>query len=451
MFSQFNVSKTVLSACAITCLAGVAPATHAQETVSDQVWLGSALFTIEDLENLTEAAKLNQDQQDAALELMRGGMARARTMALRSYRGTDDWDWSDGEDQMAKMKEWEEKLKKQREEVVDVEKSVMNDLKTLLEPAQVDEGWPKFERSRRRLLLRSVQQVQQQAAQLAQQHGGNDSMEFAMSFSGMESEVPDLIATIRASKLSKADLESLATVTDQYATSMDAVIKEYRGAAKTLLSGQQGYWGFGHDEDAAKPSEGDLKTIKDTIKRMDDTHIKYAHQVDNELKGEAKDRFMRQRLRAEFKWQWTPAKRLPQIKAVMKLKSLTKDQKEEISSLMKKADEELLRLAAENLRKQDEQKLSGKEETNPWEHMQTPEGQERVKKEAKVRKDLIKDVLAVLDDNQKGAYETGIENDQDLADAFEKRRHGTEAWGLDQELTGWDWTDMRGEDEEEQK
>lgn len=276
-------------------------------------------------------------------------------------------------------------------------------------------------------------------------------MEFAMSFSGMESEVPDLIATIRASKLSKADLESLATVTDQYATSMDAVIKEYRGAAKTLLSGQQGYWGFGHDEDAAKPSEGDLKTIKDTIKRMDDTHIKYAHQVDNELKGEAKDRFMRQRLRAEFKWQWTPAKRLPQIKAVMKLKSLTKDQKEEISSLMKKADEELLRLAAENLRKQDEQKLSGKEETNPWEHMQTPEGQERVKKEAKVRKDLIKDVLAVLDDNQKGAYETGIENDQDLADAFEKRRHGTEAWGLDQELTGWDWTDMRGEDEEEQK
>ncbi|MFO0856272.1 MAG: hypothetical protein U0640_02805 [Phycisphaerales bacterium] len=448
MFHRSNVATI-----AIVCLAGIPCIAHAQETISDQVWLGSALFTIEDLENLTDAAKLSDDQRDAALELMRGGMARARTMALRSYRGTDDWDWSDmsGEDSMAKMKEWQDKQKKQQEEVVEVEKSVMNDLKTLLEPTQVDDGWPKFERSRRRLLLRSVSQVQQHVMQLAAQAG--ESMEVSMSYSGygMDSEVPDLIATIRAAKLSKADMDSIATVTEQYATSMDALIKDYRGAAKTLLKAQQGFMGFGMGEEQAKPSEGDIKTIQDVVKRMGETHIKYAHQIDNELKGDAKDRFMRQRLRAEFKWQWTPSKRLPQIKAILKLKSLSKDQKEEITSLMKKADDELLRLAAENLRKQDEQQLSGKDKENPWEYMQNEEGRERVKKEAKIRKELIKDVVNVLDDNQKTAYETGIENDQDLADAFEKRRYGTEAWGLDQELTGWDWTDMRGEDEEEQK
>jgi hypothetical protein len=136
---------------------------------------------------------------------------------------------------MAKMKEWQDKQKKQQEEVVEVEKSVMNDLKTLLEPSQVDEGWPKFERSRRRLLLRSVSQVQQHVMQLAAQAG--ESMEVSMSYSGygMDSEVPDLIATIRAAKLSKADMDSIATVTEQYATSMDALIKDYRGAAKTLL------------------------------------------------------------------------------------------------------------------------------------------------------------------------------------------------------------------------
>lgn len=450
MFHRSNVATI-----AIVCLAGIPSIAHAQETISDQVWLGSALFTIEDLENLTEAAKLSDDQRDAALELMRGGMARARTMALRSYRGTDDWDWSDmsGEDSMAKMKEWQDKQKKQQEEVVEVEKSVMNDLKTLLEPPQVDEGWPKFERSRRRLLLRSVPQVQQHAMQLAAQAGKSSEMEVAMSYSGfgMDSEVPDLIATIRAAKLSKGDMDSIAIVTEQYSTSMDALIKDYRGAAKTLLKAQQGFMGFGMDEEQAKPSEGDIKTIQDVVKRMGETHIKYAHQIDNELKGDAKDRFMRQRLRAEFKWQWTPSKRLPQIKAILKLKSLSKDQKEEITSLMKKADDELLRLAAENLRKQDEQQLTGKDKENPWEYMQNEEGRERVKKEAKIRKELIKDVVNVLDDNQKTAYETGIENDQDLADAFEKRRHGTEAWGLDQELTGWDWTDMRGEDEEEQK
>ncbi len=444
---MFNHSNFHLTA-AIVCITGFAPALHAQETISDQVWLGSALFTIEDLENLTDAAKLSQDQQDAALELMRGGMARARTMALKTYRGNDDWDWGDGEDQEAKMKEWVDKQKKQKEEIVEVEKSVMNDLKTLLEPAQADEGWSKFERSRRRLLLRSVQNVRQQMRHLNQ--SGGDGMGFSYAYAGMDSEVPDLVATIRSSKLSKSDMDSIATIIDQYVTVMDALIKDYRGAAKTMLSGQQ-HMGFSHDSE--KPSEGDIKTINDTIKRMGETHIKYAHQVDNALTGDAKDRFMRQRLRAEFKWQWTPSKRLPQIKGIMKLKSLSKDQKEDITKLMKNADDELLRLASESLRKQDERKLSGKEEDaeNPWAYMQDEHAQERMKKEAKIRKQLVKDALDVLDDNQKTAYETGIENDQDLADAFEKRRHGTESWGLDQDIAGWDWNDMRGEDEEEQK
>lgn len=443
-------SKSLALLCAIAGFVALAPASRAQETVSDQVWLGSALFTIEDLENLTEAAKLNQDQQDAALELMRGGMARARTLALRTYRGGDEWDWGDGADMEAKMKEWKEKQKKQREEVVDVEKSVMNDLKTLLEPAQADEGWSKFERSRRRLLLRGVQQVQQQVAQLAAQ-GGDGGMNVSYSY-GTQNEVPDLIATVRSSKLSKSDMDSIATIMDQYATSMDALIKDYRGAAKTMLHGGQGYyWGDGGED--AKPSDGDIKTINDSIKRMGETHIKYAHQVDSTLRGDAKDRFMRQRLRAEFKWQWMPSKRLPQMKGILKLKSLTSEQKEQLGGLMKKTDNELLRLASESLRKQDEQKLSGKEEDNenPWAYMQGADAQERQKKEAKIRKDLVKDALALLDDGQKAAYETGIESEQDLADAFDKRRHGTESWGLDQDLVGWDWQEARGEDEEEQK
>jgi hypothetical protein len=435
---------------AVVCVAMVSPMqARAQETISDQVWLGSTLFTIEDLENLTDAAKLTQDQQDAALELMRGGMARARTMALRTYRGNDDFDWSDGEDQEKKMKEWKERLEKQRREVVEVEKSVMEDLKSLLEPAQADEGWAKYERSRRRLLLRSVDQVQQQAAQM--QNSGA-SMHYYGGW-GQES-VPDLVATIRASKLTKEDVESIGLIMEQYATSMDALIKDYRSGAKLLLKGQQGYWGgWSEDSEAEKPSEGDLTKVMDSIKRMKETHVRHAQQVDNTLAGDAKDRFMRQRLRAEFKWQWTPSKRLPQLKAILKLKSLTKEQREEVTAMIKKADEELMRLAAEGLRAQDTARLKGDdgEQKNPWEQMQGEEAQDRAKKEAKVRKDLIKDAVALLDDAQKMAYETGIESEQDLANAFEKRRHGTEAWGLDQDIAGWDWDEQRGEDEEEQK
>lgn len=441
---NFGVSAAVV--CVV--MAASPMLARAQETISDQVWLGSTLFTIEDLENLTEAAKLTQDQQDAALELMRGGMARARTMALRTYRGSDDFDWNDGEDQEKKMKEWQDRLEKQRREVVEVEKSVMEDLKSLLEPAQADEGWAKFERSRRRLLLRSVDQVQQQAAQL---QGGNNMHYFGAW--GQES-VPDLVATIRASKLTKEDVESISLIMEQYATSMDALIKDYRAGAKLLLKGQQGYWGgWSDDSEAEKPSEGDLTKVMDSIKRMKETHVRHAQQVDNTLTGDAKDRFMRQRLRAEFKWQWTPSKRLPQMKAILKLKSLTKEQREEVTGMIKKADEELMRLAAEGLRAQDTARLSGSEEANqnPWERMQGEEAQARAKKEAKVRKDLIKDAVALLDDAQKMAYETGIESEQDLANAFEKRRHGTEAWGLDQDIAGWDWDEQRGEDEEEQK
>jgi|GEM_PF-2293983 len=434
---------------AVVVMAIAAPWARAQETISDQVWLGSALFTIEDLENLTEAAKLTQDQQDAALELMRGGMARARTMALRNYRGADDFDWNDGKDQEKKMKEWQDRLEKQRREVVDVEKSTMDDLKSLLEPAQADQGWATFERSRRRLLLRSVQQVQQQMQQM-QQNGTN-----SVHYGGWgQDEVPDLIATIRASKLTKADTESIATIMEQYSSSMDALIKDYRAGAKLLLKGQNGYWG-GWDSESGKdkPSEGDLTKVTDAIKRMRETHVRAAQHVDNTLKGEAKDRFMRQRLRAEFKWQWTPSKRLPQIKGIMKLKSLSKEQKDDLMRIVKVADDELLKLAAENLRKQDEHRLSSKteEENNPWEFMQDEAGQERVKKEAKIRKELIKEAVSRLDDGQKTAYETGIESDQDPANAFEKRRHGMEAWGLDQDLSGWDWSEQQGEDEEEQK
>jgi len=442
----FNFGVSAVVVCVV--MAASPMLARAQETISDQVWLGSTLFTIEDLENLTEAAKLTQDQQDAALELMRGGMARARTMALRTYRGSDDFDWNDGEDQEKKMKEWQDRLEKQRREVVEVEKSVMEDLKSLLEPAQADEGWAKFERSRRRLLLRSVDQVQQQAAQM---QGGNNMHYFGAW--GQES-VPDLVATIRASKLTKEDVESISLIMEQYATSMDALIKDYRAGAKLLLKGQQGYWGgWSDDSEAEKPSEGDLTKVMDSIKRMKETHVRHAQQVDNTLTGDAKDRFMRQRLRAEFKWQWTPSKRLPQMKAILKLKSLTKEQREEVTGMIKKADEELMRLAAEGLRAQDTARLSGSEDANqnPWERMQGEEAQARAKKEAKVRKDLIKDAVALLDDAQKMAYETGIESEQDLANAFEKRRHGTEAWGLDQDIAGWDWEEQRGEDEEEQK
>jgi hypothetical protein len=435
---------------AAVCVVAFAGAARGQEAVANEVSLGSSLFTVEDLENLTEATKLTQEQKDAALELMRSGMARARTITLRAYRSMDDWEAvEDAADQAKMMEEWTKKAEERKTEVIDLEKSVMNDLKTLLEPEQANEGWPKFERSRRRLLLRGVMQVQQQVQYAMQQQSAAEGEAMSYMLGGDESGVPDLVGILRASKLTAADMASLDLLLEQYATSMDTLIKEYRVAAKPVLGTEWGMWQTNEEG----LSKGDAETIKDRIEKMRQTHVRYARQMAEVLKGEAHDRFMRQRLRAEHTWQWQPSKRLPQVKAVLKLRSLTDKQREQVNAAVKEADAKLLQFAIEDLKQKDEDTIAGKKDDRPaWQRMQTPEGLERQKKDARVRKDLIKQIVAMLDDKQRNAYETGIENEQDLANAFEKRRHGSDPWGgADQELIGWDYSDWGGEDEEEQE
>jgi hypothetical protein len=282
---------------------------------------------------------------------------------------------------------------------------------------------------------------------MLQQQGDNESAMYY--YPGQEQGIPDLIGVLRASKLTKADMTSLDTVLEQYANSMDLLIKDYRAAAKPVLGTEWGYWGM----EEKKLSKSDADTIKDRMEKMRQAHVRYARQVGETLQGEAAERFMRQRLRAEYTWQWQPSKRLPQVKAILKLRSLSDKQREQVTAAVKEADRKLMQFAIEDLKKQDEDMIAGKKDETPdWERVQTPEMMERQKKEAKVRKDLIKEVVALLDDRQRNAYETGIENEQDLASAFEKRRHGGNPWeGPDQELTGWDPSDWAGEDEEDQK
>lgn len=447
MLNGYGLSR--LGWVAVSVVIACAGTARGQETVANEVSLGSSLFTVEDLENLTEATKLTQEQKDAALELMRSGMARARTITLRAYRSMDDWEAvEDAADQAKMMEEWQKKAEERKTEVIDLEKSVMNDLKTLLEPEQANEGWPKFERSRRRLLLRGIQQVQQQVQYAMQQQSAAEGEAMSYMLGGDESSVPDLVGILRASKLTAADMASLDLLLEQYATSMDTLIKEYRAAAKPVMESEWGMWTTG-----TSLTKGDAETIKDRIEKMRQTHVRYARQVAEVLKGEAHDRFMRQRLRAEHTWQWQPSKRLPQVKAVLKLRSLTDAQREQLNAAVKEADAKLLQFAIEDLKQKDEDTIAGKKDDRPaWQRMQTPEGLERQKKDARVRKDLIKQIVAMLDDKQRNAYETGIENEQDLANAFEKRRHGSDPWGgADQELIGWDYSDWGGEDEEEQE
>jgi hypothetical protein len=255
---------------------------------------------------------------------------------------------------------------------------------------------------------------------------------------------------VRASKLTKEDLASLELVLEQYATSLDSMLKEYRAAAKPLLATEMGMMMMAPESQVSK---SDTDTIKESIEKMRLAYVRHARQAGEILKGDAHDRFMRQRLRAEQTWQWQPSKRMPQVKAVLKLRSLTDSQRTQVNDAVKEADRKLLQLAIEDLKRKDEDVIAGKKDEQPyWELSRNPEALARQKQEMRVRREMIKEIVALLDDAQRNAYETGIENEQDLASAFEKRRHGSDPWGgVDQELIGWDYSDWGGEDEEEQE
>jgi hypothetical protein len=441
----------------VAASAWVAPCASAQELLAKEVDLSTTMFTIEDLENLDAAVSLSSDQRAAAMELMRGGMARARGIALRAARKAmnaedlEDFDMEDMENYAKRMEEWREAEKKKGEELLGVEKGVMEEIKLLLEGAQAEEGWAKFERSRRRLLLAGVPQVVAMASRDDEDPFGGMGAMF-----GMGGGVPELVGTVRASKLSGADLAAIREPLELYETTMDTLVKEYRSLASPLLGkGAGGMMAFamsmGEDGEPQVGVDGDK--LKEIFRRMQQAHVRHARLVEEKLSGEAKERFVRQRLRQEFQWRWQPSRRDPQVRSVLKLRSLTEQQRSEIDKLIRATDSKLIASAAKGLAKQDEDVLSGKQEDsdNPWESMQTPEAMERAKEEAGFRKQLVKDVVALLSDDQRNAYETGIENDQDLQTQFEKRRHGRSPWESMSEMYGQDYNPwgMGSEDEEE--
>ena len=426
---------SVRACAAVVCgvIEVMAPSARAQEVeaVAGDVWLGGSLFTVEDLENLDDACGLKPEQKEAGLELMRGAMARARTMSLKYYRGWQDQELPEdgGEADYAKqMEEYQNKMKKQQEDVVTLEKEVMNDLKALLETAQTDLGWQRFERSRRRLLVRDAHSV---VLQMSQAQNSGDG--FSYSY-GYQEPVVDVIAMVRASKLSPAERESLKDVVEPYESSMDSIISDWRPLARQHGKSSMMMWWDMNGRQA--PSKADVDKVNDLFKRMRQLQVRTARRVEDTLTGPAQERFQRQRLRRESKYRWMPAKRAPEVAAVLRLRSLTTDQKSQIDGLVKAADSELLKFAMEDRHRLDEIILLDKEPSP--QDMWGGGDPERARDEQKLRRKLTRDVLALLSADQRNAYDTGIENEQDLVQAFDKRRGDADSpWQVDQDLNPW--------------
>ena len=180
---------------------------------------------------------------------------------------------------------------------------------------------------------------------------------------------------------------------------------------------------------------------------MRQLQIRTARRVEDTLTGDPLERFQRQRLRRESQYRWMPAKRSPDMAAILRLRSLTTDQKAGIDALVKDVDSQLLKYAMEDRHKADDAVLLDKEPDER--HMWGGGDPKRMKEEQKLRKRLTKDALTILTPEQIAAYDTGIENDQDLVTAFDKRRGvGESPWEVDADLNPWGdvWEAQREEE-----
>ena len=430
-----NWSKASWTVALIVCSAGFGGVARAQEAVSDQVWLGSMLFTNDDLENLHDAVTLTSEQREASLELMRGAMSRARTMTLKTMRGMQDMsdEMMDEEDQEKQTKHWGERQKKSRDEVLAVEKEVMNDVKSLLEGKQVDEGWPKFERSRRRILMRAMGENNMYGG--GYMHGGGEDDEGEPSFV-QESPLADMIAIVRASKLSPAERELVAPALATYESGTDALIQEWRPLGRKFER-ENSYFSYDPTEQA-QPSKEERAGMRSAKNKMLKLQIRTARAIDDAVSGPAEDRFLRERLRTESNYRWQSLRRTPQVAGVLKLRSISPQQKKEILALVDKAEEQMIAFAIADRKKLDdrvlqEKKLTQEEQMAQW---TSKEAKTKAKEMLKTTKKLTSEMLAVLTPEQRNAYESGFENQDDLNNLFQKRR-ASNPWEMDQDINPW--------------
>ncbi len=387
---------------------------RAQETVSNEVWLGSQLFTVEDLDNLTAACKLSDDERAAAQEVMRGALVRSRTLSvtwMREWekRNEEARDADDQDDWNKRREVYKKQMDEHLKEVLSIEKGVMNDLRDLLSEEQRNTGWATFERSRRRLLLRDAEQ---------------------------EGVDVDVVAMVKAAKIPAEDVAQFSLMLDQYVTTLDSIVVDARPLLKIFSQGPMRWY------NQYETTEAQQEQFNDAMKRVRQLNVRTAKHIEGQLSGQLLENFQRQRLRIESRWQWKPMLKLPQVVAVLKIRSLTPEQKDTIKQLALEADRAMLKKAVDERHRRDDEILLDKQQTERDQEQQKKDRRER----RQVREKLLADIVGLLTAEQRQAYDSGLENESDLSAAFERKRYGTESWEADRDI--WNSHDTANAEEE---
>ena len=190
-----------------------------------------------------------------------------------------------------------------------IERETLADMLAVLSPDQIKDGWPVFERSRRRLLMAYFQS------------GGSSG--------------PQPMLIVRAMKLAEPNAAAVAPVLDQYELQVDALIK---GGLLSIRAAKEKA-----AEGVIQEHEAWLQAFKarDVLR----LNVQTIHKVAALLDEPAREQLMLQRVAREIAYAFQRPSTLDYLLGFTKVAGLTAEQRTQMETLFREADERVLSAA----------------------------------------------------------------------------------------------------------
>lgn len=344
---------------------------RAQEVIARDIYVDDHLLSIDDVEFLRDAAPLSPEQTEAATMLLAGARERLATARRRQERA--ERKMYSIEDEEARTKEYRRYMERYVEDCATVEKEFMNDLRALLtEPQQG--AWQRFERARRRLLIRNTTNLQRL-----------DMVAILRNALNVSKDGPAVITN-----------GELVSAIEQYEQEMDLLVQQRRPLAKALGRSTLG-WAMWREEDPK--ADADCRAV---AQRMAELNARTERAFSRFLTDAQRDAFDTRYIRAVFEGTLPRLDRHDEISDLLRTRGLSQEQKDTLRRIISEAERQLLDKCRARMTKWEQNAVAylRQEQVSDDENFY----QDHV---AKAIKDVHRQVWGVLTPAQQEAYENG--------------------------------------------
>mgnify|MGYP000866740385 CR=1 FL=1 len=282
-----------------------------QEVIARDVYIDDHLLSIDDVEFLRDAAGMTPEQTDAANTLLAGARERLATARRRQERA--ERKMYTIEDEEARNKEYRRYMERYVEDCATVEKEFMADLRALLTDGQQG-AWQRFERARRRLLIRNTVNLER---------------------IDMVAVLRNALGVPKGGAGAMADPE-LASAVEQYEQEMDLLVQQRRPIARALGRCTLG-WAIGREEDPK--GDADCRAI---AARMAELNARAERSFSRFLSEAQRDAFDVRYVRAVWGDSLPHLDRDNEVADALRVRGLSREQKDQMKRIVADAERQLL-------------------------------------------------------------------------------------------------------------